>query len=255
MNNPAVYFGELGFFCLHTIRGFAKLPRRMSNLWIHCLNIGNTSVGIVAVAGVFLGAVIGYQFWISFHRFGFESLLGGSVGVALFRELGPVMTGVMVVGRAGASIAAELATMRINEEIEALEVMGIDAIEYLVTPRILAGFMTVPILGLIFSLVGSASAAGIACGVLDLPFSTFISQYKKFTDGWDVLHCVVKSAVFGVLLAQIACFYGFRARGGAQAVGQATRDTVVTSLLMLLLADYFITSLLPLGLSSLEAVS
>lgn len=201
-----------------------------------------------------MGAVLGYQLYASLHRFGAEALVGGSVGVTLFRELGPVMTGFMVTGRAGAAMAAEISSMRISEQIDALEVMAVDPIEYLVSPRVLAGVMMVPLLAIFFCLVASCSACLVACGVMDLQYSVYWAQYLKVVDPIELVHCLVKSAAFGLVLTWIACFFGFRAYGGARAVGESTRNTVVAALLAILLNDYLLTSVLPFGFKKLKVM-
>ncbi len=201
-----------------------------------------------------MGAVLGYQLYISLHQFGAEAMLGGSVGVALFRELGPVMTGFMVTGRAGAAMAAEISSMRISEQIDALEVMAVDPIEFLVAPRVAAGLFMVPLLAIFFTFIASLAAGFVACGVMDLQYSIYWSQYIKVVDPIEVVHCIVKAAVFGVVLTWIGCFCGFRAYGGAKAVGEATRNTVVAALLGILLSDYILTSLLPFGFKKLKVM-
>ncbi len=210
-------------------------------------------MGVSMVAALFMGAVLGYQLYISFHIFGAEALLGGSVGVSLFRELGPVVGAIMVIGRAGAAMAAELASMRISEQIDALEVMAIDPMEYLVTPRVIAGILMMPLIAIFFSVVGSAAAALVACGVMDLDFAIFWSQFSKVVDRIDIIHCVVKGATFGMVLTSIGCYTGYTAHGGARAVGAATRNAVVASCLTILLADYILTSMLPFGFPQLKA--
>ena len=199
-----------------------------------------------------MGSVLGYQLYVSLHLFGAEALLGGSVGVSLFRELAPVVSGIMVTGRAGAAMAAEISSMRVSEQIDALEVMAVDPIEFLVFPRVIAGTLMMPFLAIIFTAVASLSAAMIACGVMGLDSSIYWNQYFKVVDPIDVVHCLVKAAVFGLLLTWIGCFNGFRAYGGARAVGHATRDTVVASCLAILSSDYFLTSLLPFGFKTLK---
>lgn len=218
-----------------------------------CEYIGVTSTSIVIVAGAFLGAVIGFQFYVGFHWIGAEELMGGTVGVSLFRELASVMTGIMVTGRAGAAMAAEIATMRVSEQVDALEVMAVEPMEYLVAPRVAAGLLTVPILAMIFAGISSLSSAGVACGMMGLSSAIYWDQFKSFVDGIDVLHLIVKALVFGFLLATIACFCGFRTSGGARAVGVATKTTVVATLLAILCSDYIVTALLPDGLSGLIA--
>jgi phospholipid/cholesterol/gamma-HCH transport system permease protein len=219
-----------------------------------CEFIGVSSLGITLAAGIFMGAVLGYQLYVSLHQFGAEAMLGGSVGVSLFRELGPVMTGFMVTGRAGAAMAAEISSMRISEQIDALEVMAVDPVEYLVAPRVTAGLLMVPLLSLFFTVIASISAAFVACGVMGLQYSIYWNQYIKVVDQIEVVHCLVKAAVFGLVLTWIGCFCGFRAYGGARAVGQATRNTVVAALLGILLSDYILTSLLPFGFIKLKVM-
>ncbi len=247
-------FGEFSIFVFETFRLFQYFWKRRGLFLRQCESIGVSSLGITLSAGLFLGAVLGYQLYVSFHQFGAEAILGGSVGVALFRELGPVMTGVMVTGRAGASMAAEISSMKVTEQIDALEVMGIDPIEYLVMPRVLAGFFMVPLLASFFSLVASFAAAIIACGVMGLQSVIYWNQYIKFVDPIDLFHCWVKAATFGFILTGVGCFCGFRAYGGARAVGEATRNTVVAALLSILLSDYFLTSMLPFGFKKLKVM-
>ncbi|MFZ9594570.1 MAG: MlaE family ABC transporter permease [Bdellovibrionia bacterium] len=246
--------GEFTLFVGETLRSFQLLWKRRGLFLKQCEFIGVQSLGIVTVAAVFLGAVLGYQLYMTLHRFGAEALLGGSVGVSLIREMGPVMCGIMVTGRAGAAMAAELASMRISEQIDALEVMAIDPFEYLVAPRVAAGVLVMPILAIFFSLIGTVAASGIACGVMGLQSTIFWHQFLKMVDPIDIVHCLVKSAEFGLAFSWIGCFFGFRAHGGALAVGQATRSTVVMSCLTILLSDYLITSLLPFGFKKLEVM-
>ncbi len=244
--------GEFTTFVLETMRAARRLWRRRALVYAQCEFIGVGSLMVNCVAALFMGAVLGYQLYVSFHYFGAEALLGGSVGVALFRELAPVMTGIMVTGRAGAAMAAEIASMRISEQIDALEVMGVDPVEYLVAPRVIAGVVMVPLLSIGFGIVGSAAAALVSCGVMELDPSVFANQFSKVVDKIDIIHCVIKGAAFGLVLTVMGCFAGYRAYGGARAVGSATRDTVVASCLAILLSDYILTSLLPFGFSYLR---
>lgn len=245
--------GEFTLFVSHALGSSGALWSRRGLFWRHCEFIGVTSSGIVIVAALFMGAVLGYQLYFGFHRFGAEALLGGTIGISVFRELGPVLAAIMVTGRAGAAIAAEISSMRITEQIDALEVMAVDPIEYLATPRIYAGLLMMPILGVLFSAVASISSALIACGVLDLPYATFVSQFVIWVDPPDVLlHCLSKTLLFGFLITSVACYFGFNAKGGAAGVGLATRSTVVVSCLAILLGDYILTSFLPFGLPVLK---
>lgn len=238
-------------FLWKAIRATGFIWRRRGLLMRHCENIGFQSLGILAVAGTFLGGVLGYQLYVSFKLFNAEALLGGSVGVALFRELGPVMTAIMVTGRVGASMAAEIASMRISEQVDALEVMAIDPIEFLVSPRILAGIVMLPLLSVFFSVVASYASAGVACGIMGLDSSIYWEQYAKVVDQIEITHCLVKGAFFGLVLTWVGCFNGYNAVGGASAVGLATRNTVVATCLFILLMDYVLTSYLPFGVYKL----
>lgn len=250
-----VTLGEFTLFGGDTLRSIRRAVwRRQGAFFRQCEFIGVGSLGVIVVAGVFMGAVLGYQLYMSFHYFGAEALLGGSVGISLFRELGPVMSAIMIAGRAGAAMAAELASMRISEQIDALEVMAVDPIEYLVTPRVLAGIVMSPLLAMVFSVVGSIAAAVIACGVMGLDSAVYWGQFSKMMDQIELVHCTVKAAVFGLVITWIACFCGFQAQGGARSVGLATRTTVVASCLAILLSDYILTAVLPYGFPKLKVL-
>lgn len=244
--------GDFTLFVGKTLGAVTRIVRRFGLFVKQCEFIGLGSLGVSAVAAVFLGGVLGYQLYVSFKMFGAEALLGGSVGVGLFRELAPVMASIVVTGRAGAAMAAEIASMRISEQIDALEVMAIDPIEYLVVPRVMAGFFMMPLLSVCFAVIGSLAAAGVACGIMGLDWTIFWAQYTRVVDAIDIVHCVVKGAAFGLILTWLGCFYGYNAYGGARAVGMATRGTVVATILTILLADYILTSFLPFGFSYLK---
>lgn len=239
------FFGQF----ISSLKG---LPRRFGLFLRQCEFIGVSSLGIISVAGTFMGAVLGYQLYVSFKYFGAEALLGGSVGVSLFRELAPVMGAIMVTGRAGAAMAAQIATMRITEQIDALDVMAINPIEYLVMPRVLAGVLMMPLLAVFFAVVATFAAEGVSCGIMDLDPAVFWAQYRKVVDVTELIHCLTKGAVFGLVLTWVGCYCGFRASGGASSVGLATRSTVVASCLIILLCDYVLTSLLPFGYAYLK---
>ena len=246
--------GDFSLFVMATVRSLRFFWRRRGLFLRQCEFIGVSSIGITLAAGLFMGAVLGYQLYTSLHRFGAEALIGGTVGVALFRELAPVMAAIMVTGRAGAAMAAEISSMRISEQIDALEVMAVDPIEYLVSPRVTAGVLMMPLLAILFTIVASFSASFVSCGIMDLQYNVYWGQFWQRTDPIDILHCLVKSAAFGLVLTWIGCFCGFRAYGGARAVGQATRTTVVASCLSILMCDYLLTTLLPLGFKTLKVM-
>jgi phospholipid/cholesterol/gamma-HCH transport system permease protein len=244
--------GEFTLFFWDAARAGTRLPRRWGLFLKQCEFIGVSSLGIITVAALFMGGVLGYQLYVSFHIFNAEALLGGTVGVSLFRELAPVMGSIMVTGRAGAAMAAELASMRVSEQIDALEVMAVDPMEYLVLPRILAGLLMMPLLSVYFGVIGSFAAAGVSCGIMDLDPAIYWEQYLRFVDPIDLIHCLSKGATFGLVLTWVGCYFGFHAHGGARSVGLATRSTVVVTCLTILLFDYILTSLLPFGFAYLK---
>jgi phospholipid/cholesterol/gamma-HCH transport system permease protein len=244
--------GDFTLFGWSTAKASKHFWRRSGLFLKQCEFIGVSSTGIILVAALFLGGVLGYQLYTSFHYFGADALLGGSVGVSLFRELAPVMAAIMVTGRAGAAMAAEIASMRISEQVDALEVMAVNPIEYLVVPRILAGTIMMPILSILFASVASLSGAIVACGVLGLDSPTYWEQFAYIVDRIEIIHCLVKGTVFGLVLTWMGCFCGFRAHGGARAVGMATRTTVVAACLTILLSDYMLTTFLPYGFTKLK---
>ncbi len=246
-----VWMGELTLFMGHMLSSMGRIWKRFGLLINQCEFIGVSSLGILSVAAIFMGAVLGYQLFVSFEIFGAQALVGGTVGVAIFREMAPVIGAIMVTGRAGAAIAAEIASMRVTEQIDALEVMGVNPYEFLVMPRFVAGALMMPLLALIFGGIATISASIVACGVLDLSFPVFWNAFRQWVDWVDLLHCIVKGTTFGMALTLLGCFFGFRASGGARAVGFATRSTVVATCLTILLLDYFWTMVLPFQASRL----
>lgn len=253
LNRAVTLVGEFSIFIGETFRTLPRMWRRRALFLRQCETIGVSSSGIIVVAACFMGGVLGYQLYVSFKLFNAEALLGGSIGVSLFRELAPVMTAIMVTGRAGAAMAAEIASMKISEQVDALEVMAVDPVEFLITPRVLAGLLMIPLLSVFFAAVATLAGAGVACGLMGLDPAIYWQQFSKVVDKIELIHCLTKGAVFGLVLTWVGCFFGYRAHGGASAVGMATRNTVVVTCLMILFTDYILTSLLPFGFIKLQA--
>jgi phospholipid/cholesterol/gamma-HCH transport system permease protein len=245
MSESISKLGEFMIFFGQALKSMRNFFTRFDLFLVQCEFVGVSSLTVVLISGAFIGAVMSFQLMITFELFGAQALLGGAIGVTLFREMGPVIAAIMVTGRAGAGIAAELATMRVSEQIDALDVMAIEPMEYLVMPRIAAAIVMVPVLSAFFAGVGTLSAEFVACVIKDLDHPIFWAQYAKWLEPLDLFHLLAKSTVFGTILSSVACFYGFRAQGGAGAVGHATRSTVVVSLLWILLFDYILTTMLP----------
>jgi phospholipid/cholesterol/gamma-HCH transport system permease protein len=215
-------------------------------------HFGFASIPIVAGSGVCLGAALGYQLYFAFSRFGAEGFMGATVGRALFRELAPVMGAIMVTGRGGSAMAAELGSMRVSQQLDALKVMSVDPIELLVMPRVWAGFISMPILAMVFAVMGSFSAAGVSCYVMGIQWPVFWQSYTRLLDAAELIQCGAKAAFFGIILTLTSCFMGVRVQGGSKGVGRATRDSVVYSCLLILFWDFVLTSVLPIGSRALK---
>jgi phospholipid/cholesterol/gamma-HCH transport system permease protein len=204
--------------------------------------VGVGSLFIVSLTGLFTGMVFALQMVYAMRRFGAEGMVGGVVALALTREIAPVFAGLMVTSRAGSAIAAELGNMRVTEQIDAIATMGVSPIQYLVVPRIVASILVLPCLCVLFTMVGMGGAYVVAVLGLGVDPGIFWDRVGQLLEPRDLVMGVVKSAVFGYLIALIACKQGFFASGGAKGVGIATTRAVVISAVAILVANYVITS-------------
>ncbi len=212
--------------------------------------VGVGSVIIIAITGFFTGAVFTLQSNLAFRNFGAEGFTGATVALSLTRELSPVLTGLMVTGRAGSAIAAEIGTMRVTEQIDALEVMAVNPVQYLVSPRLLAATLTMPMLTMTYNVIGMMGAWLVGVGYLGIDDNVFWTRVWLYVDPDDILTGLIKASVFGLIIAAVSCYRGFHAGGGAEGVGNATTRAVVITSVSILISDYFITSLLEYGLLS-----
>jgi phospholipid/cholesterol/gamma-HCH transport system permease protein len=210
--------------------------------------VGVGSVIIIAVTGFFTGAVFTLQSNLAFRLFGAEGFTGSTVALALTRELSPVLTALMVTGRAGSAMAAEIGTMRVTEQIDALEVMAVQPVQYLVGPRLFASVLMLPALTMTYDIVGMLGAWLVGVQYLGIPDNVFWSRVWLYVDPEDIWNGLIKGACFGFILSVVGCYRGFWAGGGAEGVGRATTRAVVISSVSVLVSDYFITSLLEYGL-------
>lgn len=240
--------GHFGIFVWHSLQWGFRKPSRL-RLWIDELEfIGNQSLFIISLTATFTGAVFAYQSWLAFELVGTESLVGPAVGLSIVRELGPVMTALVVAGRAGAAMAAKIGVMRVTEQIDALEVLSISPLQYLVTPRIFAATFSLPLLTALFALIGNLGGFLVAVYVCGVDPGIYIQKLKYFLDPWDFYHGLMKAVFFGFMIASISCYKGFFARNGVEGVGRATNDAVVYSMVFVFIADYFLSVLLPTGI-------
>jgi phospholipid/cholesterol/gamma-HCH transport system permease protein len=208
--------------------------------------IGFKSLLVIVLTGGFTGMVLALQLYLTLTRFASEAWLGPALAISLLRELGPVLCALMVTGRAGSALTAELGIMRITEQIDALMVMALNPMRYLVTPSILAGVVTFPLLTAIFDAVGILGGHLVAVELLGLSSGTYFGEMQTFVDMGDILTGFWKSLCFGVIVTWVATYKGFHVGHGAEGVARATTQTVVLASVLILVWDYFMGSVLPL---------
>ncbi len=218
-------------------------PYRLGNLFRQMEMIGVNSIPVALITAFFTGATLALQSIAGFRRFNAEELVGTVVALAICRELGPVLTGLMVAGRVGSGMAAELGTMRVTEQIEALYTMAVEPVHYLVVPRLLAGAIMLPILTVFSDLVGIFGGYFVSVILLGTNSTIYIQRTTDFLELNDVFTGLAKAAVFGLIIALIGCYQGFYATGGAEGVGRATTRAVVTASMLILLANYIMTAI------------
>ena len=236
--------GSFALFLYHAIKSLLTTRPQLHKFFEQASQIGVESSLIVMLTGTFTGMVFALQSYIGFQRVGGEQFIGAVVALGMIRELGPVLTGLMVTGRAGSAIAAEIGTMRITEQIDALVTLRIDTFQYLVIPRILAGIFILPCLAIFSMICGIVGGYAICVHVLELSPEDYISSIKSFVELSDIRGGLIKSAVFGLILTWVGTYKGFYTRGGARGVGQSTTQSVVIGSIMILIFNYFLTKML-----------
>ena len=245
---PAVKFIDtLGGHVLLALRALSWLvrpPFRGRNYLEAAEYIGFGSLPIVLLVGLFVGMVMALQSVYAFRIFGLEEFAGGTTGKAIAIELAPVLTALMLAGRAGSGIATEIGTMRISEQIDALESMAVNPVQYLILPRLVAGTLVAPMLSLLFFCVAMAGAYLVAVINLGVDAGQFVANIKDIVLPMDIIQGVLKSFVFGFSVVLIGCYQGFNASGGGRGVGIGTTRAVVIGSVSILILDYFLTDIL-----------
>ncbi len=219
-------------------------PIRLRQLLDQLDFVGAQSVLLIGLTGAFTGMVSVLQGYSGLHRYGAESMIGATVVLALARELGPVISALMIVGRVGSSFTAELGSMRNTQQIDALASMAVEPVQYLIAPRIIASVLCLPVLTAIFCFFGMVGGYWVAVAYLGIDAGMFLGGVRYYLDAGDVAHGLTKSVAFGLIFSVVACSEGYHARGGARGVGLATTRSVVVSAVLVLLADYVMTSLM-----------
>lgn len=230
-------------FVARTALSLARLRWEGQQVILQMSRAGVDSVPLVLLTGLFSGMVLAYQTASQLLRFGAEGFVGGLVAVSMAREAAPVFTAVTVAGRVGAGFAAELGTMVVTEQVDALTVMGTDPLEYLVVPRTVALVFMLPVLVVLANAVGSVGGYVVSVAV-GVPGAAYVDSVRQLLDLHDLTGGLGKSAAFGLLIALVACHKGLRATGGAAGVGQATTGAVVAAIAWILAANYFLDVLL-----------
>ncbi len=221
-----------------------KPPFRTKLLFEQLYFIGNKSLFIVGLTASFSGAVMAYQTYLGFKVISADSFIGPIVAISLAKELAPVLSGLIVAGRCGAAIAAQIGTMKVTEQVDALEVMGVDSIQYLAVPRVVAATLALPLLAAVFLLVGNIGSWLIGTKVLQIDEVMYFSKVSSFMYVQDIMEGLIKAFFFGFLISVIACYHGFKVSGGAEGVGRGTNMAVVWGMVICLIFDFFLTSFL-----------
>lgn len=236
--------GRFSRFTMSTIYWMFKPPYRLKLFFEQMYFIGNKSLFITILTSSFSGMVMAYQTYLGFALINADSLVGPIVAIGLAKELAPVFTGLIVAGRCGAAMAAQIGTMKVTEQVDALEVMGINSYQYLAVPRILATTISLPLLSSIFLLVGNIGSWFIGTRVLQIDEVMYYSKIGEFMVLNNLIEGVIKSTIFGYIIATIGTFHGFMVQGGAEGVGKGTNMAVVWGMVMVLITDFFVTSFL-----------
>jgi phospholipid/cholesterol/gamma-HCH transport system permease protein len=235
--------GRIALFAANTVSHCVRPPFYPSLIARQMMDIGFFSLPVVGLTALFTGMVLALQSYTGFARFQAEGAVATVVVLSMTRELGPVIAGLMVAGRIGASMAAEIGTMRVTEQIDALVTLSTNPFKYLVVPRVLAAVAMLPILVLIADIIGVLGGYLVAVYKLNFNMSSYLRQTVDFLEWMDVISGLVKAAVFGFLIAMLGCFHGYSSGGGAQGVGRATTNSVVSASIMILVVDYMLTEL------------
>jgi phospholipid/cholesterol/gamma-HCH transport system permease protein len=236
--------GAIGIFIYQVLIWLPRRPFFFRELFKQMDFIGIRSSTVILLTGIFTGMVTALQSDYGFRLFGAESLVGSTTTLGLVRELGPVLAALMVTARAGSAMTAEIGTMRVTEQIDALTVMGVNPIQYLVIPRIIAAVILMPMLTLIFDSIGMIGSYIVGVKLLGIDEGMFMSRIVQYVDYSDLDAGLIKAAVFGAILAAVGCFKGYTTSGGAEGVGKATTYSVVISSVSILVADYILTALM-----------
>ena len=243
LHRDLIGFGEFARFSYATLRwtvrgagGYGRMKLLIPQLY----SVGTKSIPVVALVGAFVGAVLGVEMFAQFQAFGQEARLGGVIHISVVKQIGPVLAAVMIAGRVGGAVSAELGSMRVTEQLDALRVMGSDPIRQLVVPRVLACLMMVPVLTVFSDLMGIFGSYLVVVQGFGVDGTNYWLFSKEFVGNWDVFTGLVKSVVFGGMIGMVSCYKGFNCGTGASGVGRAATEAFVISFIAIIVANFFL---------------
>jgi len=236
--------GHMTVFLGTTLYWTVRPPLKVGRLLRQISFTGAKSVPLIVLTGGFTGMILGLQVYYTLRKFGADAYLGPAVALSLIRELGPVLSALMITGRAGSAIAAEIGIMRITEQVDALESMSLSPFRYLMAPNLLAGIIAFPLLGSIFNVVGIYGGYIVGVKLLGVSSGTYFSGIQDFIEFNDITDGLIKSLSFGVIMIWICTYEGYYTRHGAEGVSKATTTAVVMSSILVLVWDYFLNSVM-----------
>jgi phospholipid/cholesterol/gamma-HCH transport system permease protein len=236
--------GHMFLFLINSIYFIFVPPFKFNILLRQIRFLGSKSMVVILLTGAFTGMVLALQLFYTLRKFGSDALLGPAIALSLIRELGPVLSALMITGRAGSALTAEIGIMRITEQIDALTSMALNPLRYLIVPNIVAGIIIFPLLTSIFDLIGIYGGYVVGVKLLGVGSGTYFSQMENFVDMSDIRMGLYKSLSFGVIVSWVCCYKGFHTRYGAEGVSRATTEAVVMSSVLILIWDYFLGSVL-----------
>jgi phospholipid/cholesterol/gamma-HCH transport system permease protein len=236
--------GRITLYTFTALVWFVRPPFRLKRFIDEMVFMGNKSLYIVGLTASFSGMVFAFQIHSGFSAFNVDSFVGPIVAIAITKELAPVFCGLVVAGRCGAAMAAQIGTMKVTEQVDALEVMGVNSIQYLAVPKIFATVVTMPMLAAIYMLIANTGSYLVGTKVLGIDEVVFFAKAGDFMNLNMVLEGLIKAAVFGFLIAIVGTYQGFNVSGGAEGVGRGTNMAVVWGMILVLVVDFFLTALL-----------
>ncbi len=241
--NSLAFTGKISLFSIRSFKAILTPPFFIHQTWQQIIRMGYFSLPVIGMTAIFTGGALALNIYTGGSRFNAEQFLPNIVVVGLTRELGPVLAALMLAGRVSASIAAEIGTMRVTEQIDALETLSTDPYQYLIAPRILAALISLPLLVLIADIIGVMGGFIVSTQLLEFNPTVYLKNTLDFVTSWDVISGLIKAIVFGYIIALMGCYYGFYSDRGAKGVGLATTNAVVGSAILIFTANYLLTTL------------